>query len=246
MPREYIMTSATQTVRDIALQQPTSIRVFERFGIDFCCGGRKPLAEACAASNLEIDAVLAALESAANGPAPLTEDWSQSSLEALTAHIISTHHAYVKQELPRLALLAEKVVRRHGDTQAELPLIQTTLAQLDEELTQHLAKEEAVLFPYITRLERSTLNGTPIPRNCFGTISNPIAMMTEEHDAAGALLAEIRQLSHHFTTPVGACPTYCAFYTGLSEFEQDLHRHIHLENNILFPRAIQLETTTAN
>ncbi|HEY5213070.1 MAG TPA: iron-sulfur cluster repair di-iron protein [Acidobacteriaceae bacterium] len=238
------MTSATQTVRDIALQQPTSIRVFERFGIDFCCGGRKPLAEACAASNLEIDAVLAALETAANGPAPLTEDWSQASLEKLSAHIVAKHHAYAKTELPRLAILAQKVVNRHGDTHAELPRIQTLLAQLDEEMTQHFAKEEAVLFPYIASLERSTTTGTAKPKNCFGTIANPIAMMTEEHDAAGVLLAEIRQLSNQFTPPEGACPTYHAFYDGLNEFERDLHQHIHLENNILFPRAINLESTT--
>ena len=248
MAREYTMTSTstTQTVRDIALQQPTSIRVFEQYGIDYCCGGRKPLAEACAASNLEVDAVLAALELAANGPAPAAADWSQSSLEALRGHIVATHHAYVRRELPRLTLLAQKVVNRHGDTHAEVPVIQTTLAQLDDELTHHFAKEEAVLFPYIAELERSIVAGSAKPHSCFGTVSNPIAMMTEEHDAAGALLAEIRQLSHHFTPPIGACPTYHAFYDGLKEFEQDLHQHIHLENNILFPRAINLEATTTN
>ncbi len=238
------MPSATQTVRDIALQQPTSIRVFEHFGLNFCCGGRIPLAEACAASNLEVDAVLAALEAAANGPAPHTEDWSRSTLEALSQHIVATHHAYAKAELPRLALLAQKVVHRHGDTQPELPLIQSTLAQLDAELTHHFAKEETVLFPYITQLERSAATATTPPRHCFGTLANPIAMMTQEHDAASELLAQIRQLSHEFTTPIGACPTYCAFYQGLSEFEQDLHHHIHLENNLLFPRALHLETTT--
>ena len=236
------MPSATQTVRDIALQQPTSIRVFQHLGIDFCCGGRKPLAEACAASNLEVDAVLAALEAANQIPAPPTRDWSTATLEALSQHIVTTHHAYAKAELPRLALLAHKVVLRHGDTQHELPLIQSSLAQLDTELTQHFAKEETVLFPYITELEHSAR--TSPPRRCFGTVANPIAMMTEEHDAAGELLAHIRQLSHQFTTPIGACPTYCAFYQGLSEFEQDLHHHIHLENNILFPRAILLESLT--
>jgi regulator of cell morphogenesis and NO signaling len=238
------MTSTTQNVRDIALQQPTSIRVFEHFGIDYCCGGRKPLAEACAASNLEVDAVLAALELAANGATPLTEDWSQASLEKLSAHIVATHHAYVKREMPRLTVLAQKVVDRHGDTHAELPVVQTRLAQLDDELTQHFAKEEAVLFPYIVAFERSAVAGSAKPHSCFGTVANPIAMMTEEHDAAGVLLAEIRQLSHQFTPPVGACPTYHAFYDGLNEFEHDLHQHIHLENNILFPRTINLEAAT--
>jgi len=231
------MATTTKTVREIALEQPTSIRVFEHYGIDYCCGGRKPLAEACAASNLDVDVVLAALERAAQG----SEDWPKASLEALSSHIVATHHAYVKCELPRLAVLAEKVVRRHGDTQAELPLIQAKLAQLDEELTQHLAKEEVTLFPYVVKLERAFESGGVMPHGCFGTVANPIAMMTAEHDAAGGLMTEIRDLSHYFTTPTGACPTYHAFYDGLREFEQDLHQHIHLENNILFPRAIEME-----
>jgi regulator of cell morphogenesis and NO signaling len=242
---EKIMTATTQTVREIALAEPTSIRVFEHYGIDYCCGGKKPLAEACAASNLEVDAVIAALEAAARGPAVATADWASASLETLSAHIVVTHHAYVKRELPRLAVLAEKVVRRHGDTQAELPLIQAKLALLSEELSQHLVKEEVVLFPYLTKLERALATGSTLPRGCFGTVANPIAMMTAEHDSAGGLLAEIRELSHGFTTPLGACPTYLAYYAGLKEFEQDLHQHIHLENNILFPRAIEMEAGAA-
>lgn len=235
------MTTTAQTVREIALEQPSSIRVFEQFGIDYCCGGRKPLAEACAAGNIELDAVISALERAAKSPAPIAIDWSQTSLESLSGHIVATHHAFVKRELPRLALLAQKVVNRHGATTVELPVIQTTLASLDEELTQHLAKEEAILFPFVVQLERASVNGTPKPQGCFGTVARPIAMMTQEHDAAGALVAEIRRLSNNFTAPDYACPTYHAFYDGLKDFEQDLHQHIHLENNILFPRAIQLE-----
>ena len=172
------------------------------------------------------------------------ENWTEKSLESLASYIITKHHAYVKGELPRLAQLAQKVVNRHGSTKPELPVIAATLTQLDGELTQHLAKEEAVLFPYIAGLERSVSNGTPRPRSCFGTVANPIAMMTQEHDAAGNLIAEIRRLSVNFTTPVDACPTFHAFYDGLREFEQDLHQHIHLENNILFPRAIELENST--
>jgi regulator of cell morphogenesis and NO signaling len=136
-------------------------------------------------------------------------------------------------------------VDRHGATTAELPVIQATLAKLDEELSQHLAKEEAVLFPYVVLLERASANGSAKPHGCFDTVASPIAMMTQEHDAAGALLAEIRRLSHSFTTPADACPTYHAFYDGLKDFEQDLHQHIHLENNILFPRAIDLEASYA-
>ncbi len=148
-------------------------------------------------------------------------------------------------ELPRVAQLAQKVVNRHGSTKPELLVIANTLMKLDEELTQHLAKEEAVLFPYIAGLERSITIGTPRPRSCFGTVANPIAMTTQEHDAAGALIAEIRRLSGSFTTPVDACPTFHALYDGLREFEQDLHQHIHLENNIHFPRDIELENSTS-
>jgi regulator of cell morphogenesis and NO signaling len=235
------MTTTTQTVREIALENPASIRVFEAFGIDYCCGGRKPLAEACAAKNIALDAVITALENGTAGSATASEDWSALSLGALVSHIVNAHHAYVRRELPRLAELASKVVSRHGDTKPELPQIQTKLGQISEELIEHLAKEEVVLFPYITKLERAKNEGTAKPHGCFGTVASPIAMMTQEHEAAGALLAEIRQLSGDYTPPVGACPTFHAFYNGLREFEQDLHQHIHLENNILFPRAMAME-----
>jgi regulator of cell morphogenesis and NO signaling len=237
------MADLTKTVREIALEQPSSIRVFEELGIDYCCGGRKPLAEACAARQLEIDDVLAALDLAANANAASPIDWAQASLSRLIEHIVATHHLYVKRELPRLAVLAQKVVNRHGDTQAHLPAMQKATLQLEDELTYHLAKEENVLFPYIASLETALASGSSQPDACFGNLANPIAMMTHEHDSAGALLGEIRRLSDDFTTPAGACPTYHAFYDGLREFEQDLHQHIHLENNILFPRAIDLESS---
>ena len=164
------MTNLTQTVREIALEQPHSIRVFERFGIDYCCGGRKPLAEACAEKQLAVDEVVAALEARAGSSAPLPVDWSQATLGKLIEHIVATHHAYVKSELPRLAVLAQKVVNRHGDTQAHLPAMQSVLAQLDEELIHHLGKEEHVLFPYIAKLEAALISGGAQPEACFGTI----------------------------------------------------------------------------
>lgn len=240
------MTAATKTVREIALEKPGSIRVFERFGIDYCCGGRKSLSEACATRDIEVDAVIAALEAAAQTPAEASDDWSAESLTHLCSHIVATHHAYVRRELPRLAKLAEKIVNKHGATRPELPIIQATLTRLEQELTEHLAKEEVVLFPYISKLERFIANGGEKPHGCFGTVANPIAMMTQEHDGAGMLLEIIRKQSEQFTPPEGACPTYHAFYGGLREFEQDLHQHIHLENNVLFPRAIKLEASCEN
>ena len=235
------MATPTQTVREIALEQPTSIRVFESLGIDYCCGGRKPLVEACAARSLEVDAVIAALETAASRAAKPEEEKAEESLAGLCARIVARHHEYVRRELPRLTALAAKVVGRHGEKHPELAVIQATLARLDEELTQHLAKEEIVLFPYISGLERALEEGGPRPQSCFGTVSNPIAMMIQEHDGAGLLLEVIRNKSGQFSPPEGACPTYHAFYQGLREFEQDLHQHIHLENNVLFPRAIEME-----
>jgi regulator of cell morphogenesis and NO signaling len=234
------MTTTTQTVRAIALENPASIRVFEEFGIDYCCGGHKPLGEACVAMNIAVDEVIEALQRAA-APVNGDDDWTRKPLGELAVHIVYTHHSYVRKELRRLEELAQKVVRRHGDTQAELPTIQSKVAQLGEELLQHCSKEEVVLFPYITKLERANMEGTARPHGCFGSVSSPIEMMTREHDAAETLIGEIRELSGGFTTPVGACPTYRAFYTGLHEFVQDLHQHIHLENNILFPRAITME-----
>jgi len=238
------MATATQTVREIALQQPTSIRVFEQLGIDYCCGGRKPLSEACEARSLEVDEVIAALEAAASGTAKPAGDSGDESLGGLCARIVSTHHQYVRRELPRLQVLAQKVVNRHGENHPELLVIQAAVLRLDEELTPHLAKEELVLFPYVSKLERAIAEGGPKPQGCFGTVSNPIAMMTQEHDDAGMLLEVLRTRSNQYTTPEGACPTYHAFFDGLREFEQDLHQHIHLENNILFPRAIEMEAAS--
>lgn len=235
------MTTPQTTVRDIALDNPASIRVFEKFGIDYCCGGRKPLAQACEERSLDAATVLAAIAGVSEEAAAPATDWSTASLESLCAHIVATHHAYVRSEIPRLEHFAQRVVARHGATHYELLPIQQLIASLSEELLQHLDKEEVILFPYITNLERSLASCGPRTLACFGTVKNPVRAMMAEHDAAGAALAEIRSLSHDFMPPDGACPTYRGFYQALSDFERDLHQHIHLENNILFPRAIEME-----
>ncbi|HEV2215233.1 MAG TPA: iron-sulfur cluster repair di-iron protein, partial [Terracidiphilus sp.] len=235
------MATPETTVRDIALEQPASIRVFERFGIDYCCGGRKPLAQACEERSVEPRTVLDAIEEAVAGGGAQPRDWTQTKLEAICKHIVESHHAYIRAELPRLEMLAQKVVARHGDTRPELPQIQQLISSLGEELLQHLNKEEVVLFPYITNLERNLASCGPRPLGCFGAVRNPIHVMMTEHDAAGDAMARMRVLSGDFTPPEDACPTYRGFYQGLAEFEQDLHQHVHLENNILFPRAIELD-----
>ena len=238
------MIALTETVRDIALENPQSIRVFERFGIDYCCGGRKPLAEACSAGNLNVEVVLAALNAGAETTAETSVDWNQASLRALIEHIVATHHVYVKQELPRLAVLAQKVVNRHGDTQAHLLALQIAVGKLDAELTPHLQKEELILFPYIAKLEAAIDSAGVSNCGCVFGALNPIAMMTSEHEAAGAVLAGDSGIERELYDAGGGVPDISAYYQGLKEFQKDLHQHIHLENNILFPRAVMMEAHT--
>jgi regulator of cell morphogenesis and NO signaling len=237
--------AATLTVRDIALHQPTAIRVFEHLGIDYCCGGNQTLAAACAAVNLDAHAVQLALEFAAGRPNLPQPEWSRASLELLCAHIVVKHHAYARRELPRLLDLAGNVLARHGDAHPELAAIHANLSQLEIDVNEHLAKEESVLFPYIVSLERSVTSPDLDPVSCYGFLPDPVAVLSHDHEDAGALLSQIRQLSHNFTPPLGVCLSYRIFYTGLQELEHDLRQHMHLENNILFPRAIMLEATTA-
>jgi regulator of cell morphogenesis and NO signaling len=236
------MAPTTQTVREFAPENPASMHVFEKYGTNYCCGGCNTLAKGCTIRNLDVGEVIASLEEAAETPAAAEEDWTIQPLQSLISHIIEKHHAYVNRELPRLAFLADKVVTRHGELQPELAVIEAKFTQLAEELTHHQEKEELVLFPYIARMERAVTAGTRIPHSPFSTAKNAISTMTQEHEVAGTLMREIRQLTHGFIPPIDACPTYFAFYEGLSDFEEDLHQHIHLENNILFPRAIALES----
>lgn len=237
------MTTATQTVREIAQTQPSSIRVFERFGIEYCCGGGERLIEACAATDVDVDLVIAALEAASRKEDAQVKDWTKEPLARLTEHIVATHHAYCKRELPRLSGLAMKVVNVHGGTNPELGMIRAKLAHLGEELIVHLAEEEQVVFPMIAKLEQKAADGITETAGSRSSVGNPVAMLVQEHENAGVLLAEIHSLSGNFIAPPHACSTYRAFYEGLKDFERDLHRHVHLENNILFPRAIELEVS---
>ena len=239
------MTTATQTVREIVQKQPSSIGVFEEYDIEFCCGGDKPLAEACAAKDVDVESVIVALEAAAyRNENVQAYDWAEESLEALTAYIVAKHHAFCKRELPRLAGLAAKVFNQHGGTNPELALIRSKFAQLAEELTEHLAEEEVLVFPMIVSLEHNNRTIDHEGGLSPTSIGDPVSALIRDHDHAGTLLAGIRSLSRDFTVPDNACSSLQTFYTGLRDFEQDLHRHVHLENNILFPRAIELEAAS--
>ncbi|MFB3815168.1 MAG: iron-sulfur cluster repair di-iron protein [Terriglobales bacterium] len=230
--------TATKTVRELALEIPNATRVFEQLGIDYCCGGHKPLDEACDAAGVAMDDVLAKLDAAAQNAtaAPGNQDWQQRSLGELIDHIVTAHHQYVKMEIPRLQKLLDKVCSVHRQNHPELTSVRDTFSDLSQELESHLMKEEQVLFPYIVAFERGEA-----PHSCFGTVQNPIRMMMFEHDNAGAALRDMRAASGNYTLPADACISYQTLYQALQAFEADLHQHIHLENNILFPRALALE-----
>lgn len=234
------MIDPGSTLRSIALKQPATIRVFERFHLDYCCGGRRPLDDACAEKGVSTQEVLAALADAI-GATPAEEDFSRASLTSLIHYIVETHHAFVRSELPHLQAMAARVATKHGSAHPEATVVERNLAQLADEILFHLDKEERILFPYVEGLERSRSQNAAPPSGCFDTVENPIRMMIHEHEGAATLLAEMRAVTHGFVPWLEACPTTVGLYHGLDAFERDLHRHVHLENNLLFPRAIMLE-----
>lgn len=232
-----------KTVRELALENPAATRVFEKLGIDYCCGGNKSLEQACRAANLPLDKVLDSLESATQSAQPVQKihKWPSEMLAELAAHISNTHHKYTREEIARLGPLFNKVCSVHGKNHPELLQVRATFEGLAQELTMHMMKEESVLFPYIVRMEESVIQKEPVLPPPFGSVQHPVSMMQHEHDSAGNALRAMRQGSAGYTSPGDACVSYQTLYKALAEFETDLHQHIHLENNILFPRAIEME-----
>jgi regulator of cell morphogenesis and NO signaling len=236
-----------ETVRDLALRVRGATRIFETVGIDYCCGGGRSLEEACriaGVSSEDLGATLRKLE-VADGSAADEKDFGAMSLEALAVHIVETHHAFTTSELTRLVALLAKVRHKHEGNHPELADVGRAFNALFADLMPHMQKEERVLFPYILTLERAREAGRPVPQPPFLTVRNPIRMMMLEHDAAGDYLREIRAATANFEVPEGACMSFRALYEGLEGLERDLHRHIHLENNVLFPRAAEMEAETA-
>ena len=233
--------AATKTVGDIAAEMPSATREFEKLGIDYCCGGTRTLGEACSEANVPIDEVLARLEEGAAAQSDADKDWQKQLLADLIAHITATHHVFVREESPRIEALTAKVVGVHGTNHPELLQVQQIFAALAEELRVHLMKEEQMLFPYIPLMEESALAGEPAPPAMFGTVANPVRMMMQEHDGAGEALRALRSVTSDYEAPQDACISYRTLYAALKDFEADLHQHIHLENNVLFPRAVAME-----
>ena len=248
------MTHTHHTAEPVALTEnaivgglvaavPARSRVFEQLGIDYCCGGKLPLAEACRKKGLDPHTVvqmLAAFDTAA-APAPELNP-ATMTLTALADHIVATHHAYLRTELPRLDVITEKVARVHGSHDARLAGVRQAFVALSDEMHSHMHKEEQILFPMIRQLEDSRDLSV---LHC-GSLAHPINQMESEHDSAGGSLALMRELSDGFAPPDWACNTYRAMLDGLAQLERDLHQHVHKENNVLFPRAMELEASLAN
>jgi regulator of cell morphogenesis and NO signaling len=233
--------ATTKTVGEIAAETPNATREFEKLGIDYCCGGSRTLGEVCAEAKISVEEVLARLEKSSAVTTPGESiDWQNQPLADLIAHITSTHHVFVRQECPRIDALAGKVVAVHGKNHPELLQVQAVFSALGEELHVHLMKEEQVLFPYLVRLEESFIAGEPAPPAMFGPVVNPVRMMMQEHDNAGDALRSLRSITNDYSVPADACISYRTLYQALQGFEADLHQHIHLENNILFPRAVAM------
>ncbi|MBK9636911.1 MAG: iron-sulfur cluster repair di-iron protein [Bacteroidetes bacterium] len=235
-----------QTVGQIAATNYRNALLFKKYGIDFCCGGKKSLGDACEKKGIDINILEHELETISKENCTGTLAYSDWTPSFLAEYIINTHHTYVKDILPEMKFFSAKVANVHGQEHPELLKIQELVGAINEELTSHMMKEEQILFPYIKTLYEASLEKNFTPNAPFGTVKNPISMMVAEHEFAGSCLSQIRELTNDYTLPSEACGSYQLLYNMLHAFEEDLHLHIHLENNILFPSAIALENKKNN
>lgn len=230
------------TVGEIVAQDYRTASVFHSHGIDFCCKGGRTLDEVCGNKNLETRVLVQELVNVtATGEAPST-DYRTWPLDLLADYIVKRHHSYVAQKSPELMQYLDKLCKVHGERHPELFAIRDEFFHVANELASHMQKEEMVLFPFVKKLATEHQPAPPP----FGTVQNPIRMMMHEHSVEGDRLARIAELTSNYSAPADGCTTYRVAFAMLREFEEDLHRHIHLENNILFPRAIQLEQERVN
>lgn len=234
----------SKTLAQIVKENYQTASVFEKYNLDFCCKGKRSLKQACDEDNLPTELIVEEVNSLIKQETAPAIQFDRLSLTVLIDYIVSAHHAYTKRELPQIFAYLQKVSSKHGDRHPELNLIFETFAELKEEMDLHMKKEELILFPKIKELERGLKQSAPIMN-----IQAPIAVMEDEHDHAGRCLEQIRQLSNNYNPPVDACTTYRLSFEALQAFERDLHQHVHLENNILFPKAIEMyyqSATTSN
>ncbi len=236
----------SQTLADIVISHPRTAAVLEKHALDFCCGGRTTLKEACSEKGLRCEDVEAEIRTAMEhrSGAQDAPDFSSMAADALTKYIVETHHRYVRETLHVIHAHTRKIAEVHGSRHPELREIADCFTRVVGEMEPHMMAEEQILFPYIEHLSAARRERRRIPTAPFGTVQNPIHMMEAQHETAGGLLARIRVVSNDYQVPEDACTTYRLTFRELREFEEDLHRHVHLENNILFPRAVALEQGT--
>ncbi len=232
---------AEETLGQLAAKDLRKAQVFKKYGLDFCCGGKKTVKEACAEKGLDVTRIEKELQQADQLPSSRPLPYDEWTPGFLADYIVNTHHSYVKKNLPDIRTYAAKVAKVHGNNHPELLRIHELVEEIYAELTAHLVKEEKVLFPYVKELENAKNNTQLLHGAAFGTVQTPINMMEMEHELAGKHLEAIRQLSNNYLLPEDACASYSLLYRMLDEFEEDLHLHIHLENNILFPKALETE-----
>lgn len=230
---------ASTTLGDLVIEDSRRARVLERFGIDYCCEGHRSLADAAGAANLDLNEVTAALELPEPGVHETTGPQGSQESAALAHDIVDTHHAYLWEEMPRLQALVNKVHQVHGERHAELARVNELYTQAVADLDPHMTREERSVFPAISRMEKNGDPGTP------GALAGQIATLMEEHVVVGDLFKEMNAITGGYAVPDDACGSYRAMLDGLKEMELDLHEHIHKENNILFPNALELDRTLA-
>lgn len=222
---------------DIVSDDYRAAAILDRYGLDYCCGGARSLDEQCRQKGVDITNVVAEI----GALDPEFREAADNDPEALVDHIIGNHHTYIRATVPVIRQHLAKVVAKHGSRYPELSAIAMQFDALAEDLWLHMLKEERVLFPYIRALVKAVDGGGARPPDMFGTVQNPIRMMEAEHQHAGDEMAAIRVLSHDYVAPADACTTFRLLFDELDAFEKDLHRHVHLENNVLFPKAVELE-----
>lgn len=232
-------------VADFVTDNHYCTTTLNKYGIDFCCGGQRPLSQACAEKNLDPENILTELAQSHPPADSESVNWGDAPLLQLTEHILDTHHVYVKQELPRLSALVDKVAAVYPLKYPWVTGLKETWDTLSAELEAHLMKEEQVLFPRIKELCQAEA-GAALPAFHCGSVHAPIEVMEHEHDNAGEALRHMRKIANDYTPPADACTTFKLMLQGLEAFEADLHQHVHKENNIMFPKVLELETRLLN
>lgn len=228
----------TKSIGELALEVPTAIGVFEKWKIDYCCKGGRSIEEACSDAGVTVTELLQAI---GTGRSAEARQWQSESLKALKDYIVSTHHVFTREVMETIVQLADKVAMRHGPRHGEVIELRQVAHDMYDDLIPHMLKEEQVLFPYIEQMEAAVRAGQQPPTPFFGTVRNPVRMMMAEHDAVGDLLRKAREITKEYSLPEDACLSFRALYERLLDVEKDLHEHIHLENNVLFPRAASME-----